>query len=60
VNDVNAKAADSAVREHFIMLLPERGHLAGPLGRLNSMPRGMIRDGSAATARKKFLKYAPG
>src|SRR6266852_9762416 len=29
VNDVNARAADSAAREHFMMLLPRRGRLAG-------------------------------
>src|SRR5258707_10092053 len=59
VNDVNARAADSAAREHFMMLLPRRGRLAGPLGRKPIMPGDTRRAGASLRSAKISEGSAP-
>src|ERR1700687_4398863 len=56
VNDVNAKAADSAAREHFMMLLPGRGRLAGAAWAQAYHAGGGEPSRRVATIRKKFPK----
>src|ERR1700674_523901 len=56
VNDVNAKAADSAAREHFMMLLPGRGRLAGAAWAQAYHAGGGEPSRRIATIRKNFRK----